>query len=130
VISIVPTADRQKATVRVRIGFDAKDPRILPDMGIQVQFMEAVQAPPTSGAAAPAHPAVPVQALVKQDDTDYVFVVRDGNAVERRAVRVGAIRGGTAQVLAGLRGGETVVLAPAPELADGDRVTIESDTGR
>lgn len=129
VISIVPTADRQKATVKVRIGFDAKDGRILPDMGIQVQFMDA---PKEEGAAAswgPRLPWVSVQALVKQDDKDYVFVVHD-DSVERRAVRLGPVLGGGARIEAGLQAGETVVLSPAPELADGNRVTIESESGK
>lgn len=129
VISIVPTADRQKATVRVRVGFDARDARILPDMGIQVQFMEAPAPENRSEATGPGSPLVPVQALVKQDGKDYVFVVRD-DRVERRAVRVGPVLGGGAQVQAGLQAGETVVLAPAAELQDGATVTIESDSGK
>lgn len=129
VISIVPTADRQKATVRVRIGFDGKDPRILPDMGIQVQFMDAPRDASPAAAGGSAHAIVSVQALVREDGKDYVFVVRD-DRLERRAVRVGSIRGGSAQVQAGLAAGETVVLSPGPDLQDGTRVTIESDSGK
>jgi RND family efflux transporter MFP subunit len=130
VISIVPTADRQKATVKVRIGLDARDARILPDMGIQVQFMEA---PAEKQASAPATGAgmtlVSVQALVKQDGKDYVFVI-SGDRAERRAVRVGPVLGGGARILAGLQPGERVVLKPAPELADGARITLESEHGK
>lgn len=129
VISIVPTADRQKATVRVRIAFDAKDARILPDMGIQVQFMEAprdAQAVAPTGTGAP---LVSVQALVKQDGRNYVFVVRDGR-VERRAVRAGPVLGGNVPIQAGLQAGEIVVLSPPAELGDGATVTIESDSGK
>jgi RND family efflux transporter MFP subunit len=130
VISIVPTADRQKATVKVRIAFDAKDPRILPDMGIQVQFMEAPrEAVAAAAPPGPRSPRVSAQALVSRDGTDYVFVVR-GHSVELRAVRVAAVRGGAAEVLAGLQAGETVVINPAPELSDGARVAIEWARGK
>lgn len=129
VISIVPTADRQKATVKVRIGFNEKDPRILPDMGIQVQFMDAPAAEGNAVATGPGAPLVSVQALVKRDGRDYVFVVHD-DKTERRAVRVGPVLGGSAQIQAGLQAGETVVLAPPAELKGDTRVTLESENGK
>jgi len=129
VISIVPTADRQKATVRVRIGFDAKDTRILPDMGIQVQFMDAPKSADASSQAGPGAPMVSMQAVANLQGKDYVYVVKD-DTVERRAVRLGPVLGGGAQVTAGLQGGETVVLKPPPELTDGAKITITSDPGK
>ncbi len=102
VISIVPTADRQKATVRVRIAFEQLDPRILPDMGIKVRFLEA-----RSDAAPPAL-KIPVDAVARDGESASVWVVRDGR-VERRAVKLGAEDGGEVVVLDGLQGGETLV---------------------
>lgn len=120
VISIVPTADRQKATVKVRIGFEEFDPRILPEMGVQVWFLE--QAGPADGAAEYGRTvSIPQGALRGETGSQYVFVVRDGRA-ERRMVQVGQRRGGEIEVLAGLAGGETVVTRAAGELADGARV--------
>ena len=82
VITIVPTADRQKATVLVRIGFNALDPRILPDMGVKVTFLREADA-----AAAPTAQAmtlVPKAAVRTENGASYVFVVRDQ---DRRAAR-------------------------------------------
>lgn len=129
VISIVPTADRQKATVKVRIGFDAKDGRMLPDMGIQVQFMDAPQAESVAGKPGPGVPIISVRALVNREGKDYVYVVH-GEAVERRAVRLGPVLAGGAQIVAGLRAGDTIVLNPPAELSDGAKITIQSDSGK
>jgi len=124
VISIVPTADRQKATVKVRIGFDAKDPRILPDMGVQVQFMEAPAAE-SAGAPSTARLVVAEGAVVSADGRDYVFRVQN-DRVERRAISVGGRSQGNADVLAGLQSGDVVVIDPPKELADGAPVEIRN----
>ena len=129
VISIVPTADRQKATVRVRIGFDAKDGRILPDMGIQVQFMDAPKPEGLVAQSSSGVPLISVQALVNREGKDYVFVVHD-DTVERRAVRVGPVLAGGAQILAGLQTGDMIVLNPPSELSDGAKITIKPDSGK
>jgi RND family efflux transporter MFP subunit len=121
VISIVPTADRQKATVKVRIGFDAGDPRILPDMGVQVQFMEAV----LPEAVATARLVVADAAIISAGGQNYAFRVL-GERVERRAVRIGARAQGSVDVLAGLQDGDVVVLDPPAELADGAAVEIRN----
>ena len=115
VINIVPTADRQKATVRVRIAFDALDARILPDMGIKVQFLEDSAA--TSAAAAPKI-RVPNNALLREGDNNYVWVV-NGDKVERRAVSIGAERDGQTGIAAGVRAGEQVVAPIVEGLRDG-----------
>ncbi len=119
---IVPTADRQKATVRVRIEFDALDPRILPDMGVQVSFLEAPRAATAAGTAAPrARLLAPADAVVERDGQAVAFVV-DGDTVERRAVRVGRPNRGEVEVEAGLQEGERVVVAPPATLADGGTI--------
>jgi HlyD family secretion protein len=120
VITTVPTADRQKATVRVRIGFDKLDPRILPDMGVKVSFLSERRAEP---AGAPAQPQllVPKTAVRSVDGRDVVFVVKEEHA-ERRAVKVGPADGDQVQVVAGLNAGERVVVEGPATLADGERV--------
>jgi hypothetical protein len=113
----VPTADRTKATVRVRIGFDALDPRILPDMGIKVRFLD-----PTRGATrAPPRLRVPAAALQREGTAAWVWVVEDGRAV-RRAVRTGAERDGSVEIASGLQAGEVIVSPQVEGLKDGGRV--------
>jgi RND family efflux transporter MFP subunit len=120
VITTVPAADRQKATVKVRIAFDELgDPRILPDMGVKVAF----QGDDEPGTVARARLVVPSRALRRERDAAIVFAVRDGR-VERRAVSAGGTVGDGVEVLSGLRPGERVVLDPPADLADGDRVRV------
>ncbi len=121
VIAIVPTADRGKATVKVRIALLEKDPRIVPDMGVKVSFLERSEAL-APGAAKPADlVTVPAAAVVDRDDAEVVFVVADRRAQVRR-VTLGRTLGESREVRSGLRAGETVVLDPAAELKDGARV--------
>lgn len=118
VINIVPTADRQKATVRVRIGFDQLDPRILPDMGVKVSFLdERAGAQPATAAARPAV-RVPTEAIMKDGDTAFVWRVRD-DSVERVAVRTGGERNGQTEVLSGIASGDVLVGKPVDGLAEG-----------
>ncbi|MCP4201502.1 MAG: efflux RND transporter periplasmic adaptor subunit [bacterium] len=117
VIAIIPTADRSTATVRVRIGFDELDSRILPDMGVKVAFQGVEE----QGGAASAAVVVPREAVRNDGATDLVFVVAGGK-VERRAVKLGNTNEQEAFVLAGLSGGERVVLAGPEDLKDGDEV--------
>lgn len=121
VITTVPAADRQKATVRVRIAFDALDPRILPDMGVKVAFLAEENAA-AGGSTAP-RVAVPRAAIRTADGKDVVFVVKDDRA-ERRAVRVAAGTGDEAFLLSGITAGERVVVEGPSALADGDRVKM------
>lgn len=122
VITTVPTADRQKATVLVRIGFRELDPRILPDMGVKVTFLREAGDSPAQ-AAQPT--ALVARSVVRQDgDQSIVFVVT-GETVERRTVRVGASDGDRLEILAGLRAGERVVVSPPPALAAGSLITVK-----
>lgn len=119
VIAIVPTADRDRATVRVRIGFESLDPKILPDMGVKVAFREEAQEQASRRAV-----FIPRAALRKDEGRDVVFVV-SGERVERRAVTVGVDAGGEeALVLAGVAAGERVVVEAPADLADGDEVEV------
>jgi RND family efflux transporter MFP subunit len=121
VINIVPTADRQKATVRVRMAFDELDPRILPDMGVRVDFLTTDSGEEQAQTRAVA--AVPAAAMRHEGDTDYVLVV-NGDALERRAVRVGRSNTDTVELLSGVRPGERVVTASDEPLSDGQRVRV------
>lgn len=116
VIAIIPTADRQKSTVRVRVGFDRLDPRILPQMAVKVAFQE--KAGPAAAAPAGQAVAVPRRAVLARDGRSYVFVMRDGRA-ELRAVTPSGPPDGDAVLSAGLAPGERVVLDPPATLTDG-----------
>jgi RND family efflux transporter MFP subunit len=121
VITMVPTADRQKATVLVRIGFESLDPRLLPDMGVKVAFLGAA---PASGTA-PAAPAlrIPSGAVRTDGGAQVVFVVKE-DRVERRAIRTGAADGDRVEVVSGLAPGVRIVVQSSSALKDGDRVVV------
>ena len=114
VIAIIPTADRSKSTVKVRVGFDQLDPRILPEMSVKVAFREA------SGGAATATRSVlvPKSAVLNRDKQDVVFVVHGGKA-ERRAVTVSDTQGDDSVLSAGVANGEMVIINAPAGLKDG-----------
>jgi len=117
VIAIIPTADRQKSTVKVRVGFDRLDPRILPEMSVKVAFREAGEVRPSAGRAV----LVP-RAAVRQDaGRDVVMVVQGGRA-QRRAVAVSSATDDEAALSAGVAAGERVVVDGPKDLADGANV--------
>jgi RND family efflux transporter MFP subunit len=120
VIAIIPAADRGKATVKVRVALKTKDPRIVPDMGVRVSFLEAGKAD-----APKQKPGVlvPAAAITTRDGKQLAFVVAEEKAVQRE-VTVGRSLGEDREITQGLSGGETVVLDPPPSLADGDRVKV------
>ncbi len=125
VITTIPAADRQRATVLVRIAFDELgDSRILPDMGVNVAFLEAGPPPEEAVADAPPRLWMPAAALRSDGGTPVVFVAR-GETVERRAVTTGLEDGGDVEVLAGVTAGERVVIEGPAALADGDRVVAD-----
>ena len=117
VIAIIPTADRDRATVRVRIGFKELDPRILPDMGVKVSFRSAEAEPEE----APEGLLVETVAVFQDTGRDLVYLVRDGR-VQRRAVRLGDRRGSDVFVLSGLVEGDRVVVGGPEGLEDGAEV--------
>jgi RND family efflux transporter MFP subunit len=123
VIAIIPTADRSKATVKVRIGFKQKDSRVLPDMGARVSFLNE-SGPPTAAPRYASAVVLPSEAIVAQGDTGIIFVVR-GNTLERRAVRLGSRTGGGQTVLSGVTAGERVAVGDLGALQDGIKVTIQ-----
>lgn len=126
VIAVIPTADRSKATVKVRIGFKAKDPRILPDMGVRVSFRESKKEPAAAGAAADAGVLVPADAIQVSGETGVVFVLNE-DRIERRAVRIGGKRADGVAVVAGLRAGERLAASRLEQLEDGAEVRIEGE---
>ncbi len=118
VIAIVPTADKSKATVKVRVALESKDPRILPDMGVRVSFLEQA---PKVGSAAPKGALVPATALVKRDGGDAVFVVAAARA-RLTPVTAGPGYGDLRLITSGLAVGARVVVKPPANLADGAHV--------
>jgi hypothetical protein len=120
VITTVPSADRQKSTVRVRISFDKLDPRILPDMGVKTTFL-AEQKAETSKEPQRPRILVPKAAVRSSDGASVVFVIREDRA-ERRAVKVGPEDRGQIEIATGLSPGERVVVEGPATLADGARV--------
>jgi HlyD family secretion protein len=121
VITTVPAADRQKATVLVRIAFDKLDPRILPDMGIKVAFLGA----DTPAAVASAPVTIAKSAVRTDAGSQVVFVVSGDGRVERRALRLGPAKDDRIEVVSGLTPGEKIVLEPPAALKDGDRVVVK-----
>jgi RND family efflux transporter MFP subunit len=118
---IVPTADRQRAIVQVKLRFLEPDERILPEMSAQVSFLEEPDAP---GPPPPPTLTIPAGAVVRKGERASAWVVKDGR-VARRGIRVGASNAGAVAVIEGLQAGETVVVDPAEGLAEGDRVVPE-----
>lgn len=117
---IVPTADRQRAVVEVKVSIEDRDERLVPDMSCTVTFLE-------EGAGAAKAPDerlfVPEEAVVAEGETAYVFVVREGR-VERRRVALGELEGARAEVRSGLDAGDEVVLSPPSDLTDGERIRV------
>jgi len=120
--TIIPSADRQKATVKVRISFLKLDPRILPDMGIKVTFL-GDEPSERNVAAAPAV-LIPQNAVRDDGGKKVVFLIKADKA-ERRAVTLGGNRGTVVEVMAGLVVGDTVVVNGPPNLHDGESVQIK-----
>ncbi len=116
--TIIPTADRQKATVKVRVAFDHLDPRILPDMGVKVAFLGPE--PPAAEAGAP-RAVIPRAAIREEGASHVVYVLREGR-VERRVIRLGEVRGDEQEATGALADGEQVVVKGPDGLRDGQRV--------
>jgi len=117
VIAIIPTADRQRATVEVRVGFDALDSRILPDMGVKVAFQDEAR----SGTGREAGVLIPQSAVSESGNKQYVLLLVN-NMVERRAVATAGERGKEVLVISGISGGDKVIIKAPPEITNGTRV--------
>jgi RND family efflux transporter MFP subunit len=117
--TVIPTADRQKATVKVRITFEKLDPRILPDMGVKVNFL-GDQEPQRQSAIV----TVPKIAVRQDQGASIVWAYRD-QKVERRAVRVGGTRGNDQEILAGVNAGDQVVTSGFEDLKDGQKAQLK-----
>ena len=120
--TVIPTADRQKATVKVRISFIKLDPKILPDMGVKVTFL-GDEPKKQAGAVEPVA-TVPTAALRDDNGSRIVYIVKD-NKLERRAVKPGNPRVSDTEIFAGLIPGDLVVTKGPPELHDGESIQLK-----
>lgn len=119
--TVIPSADRQKATVKVRISFDQLDPRILPDMGVKVAFLE----PRREGEEPAAARALVPRRAVRREGAVEVIYLLVGDVLERRAVRTGRERGDGVEIVGGVTPGELVVTGAEGELKDGVRARVK-----
>jgi RND family efflux transporter MFP subunit len=127
VIAVVPTADRSKATVKVRVAFKEKDERVLPEMGARVSFLSTPETTGPAGSPGPAVQAVivPADAVQSNGDTGTVFVI-NGDTVERRVVRLGSRTTEGQLVLSGIASGSRVVVGHLDALTDGAKVYVDA----
>ncbi len=118
---VVPTADRQRATVQVKVSILERDPRILPEMGAKVDFMQ----PDTAGARHEGRGPIriPAAALKTDAGASIVWIVRDGKLV-RQAVTTGPVSGGFVEVRTGLNGGEQLMVSGVDVPTDGLKVKL------
>ncbi|MEO8223967.1 MAG: efflux RND transporter periplasmic adaptor subunit [Gammaproteobacteria bacterium] len=124
IIAVIPTADRAKATVKVRVGFKEKDPRVLPQMGARVSFLEK-PGPATAGAPRPTPGViVPADAVQASGETGVVFAIR-ADRLERRTVRLGARNGDDQTVLSGIQPGDRLAVGDLAKFSDGTEVHVE-----
>ena len=121
VVAVIPSADRGKATVKVRVALEKKDDRLVPDMGVRVSFLATK---PKADAAPVPGVLVPPDALAQRDGAQVVFVVHE-DRVEQRAVQLGADVGKFKLATAGVKAGETVVVAPPAELKQGSTIVAK-----
>ena len=122
---IVPTADRTKASVLVKVKFIDKDPRVLPEMSAKVAFLERPVKPDEERPRT----ALPAGAVVKRDSGQFVYVLRDGRAAAV-PVRVGGPLGELVEVLDGVKAGEKVITNPPKNLKDGAKVNGGEEIAR
>jgi RND family efflux transporter MFP subunit len=128
VIAIIPTADRGKATIKVRVGFDHKDERIVPDMGVRVSFLEDSKKTDAQTPAAPRGVLVPPSSIVQREGKTVVFAI-DGDRARMRSVTPGQTYADL-RLVDGLTLGTRIVREPPVELADGARVEVKAAPGK
>ena len=122
--TVIPSADRQKATVKVRISFDQLDDKILPDMGVKVAFLEDEAPKKKDPNASVAKAVIPLGAVRKEGNSQYVLLVKNG-VLERRGITLGTERGTDVDVIAGVSSGDTLVVKGPDTLKDGQGVEIK-----
>ncbi|HET9803421.1 MAG TPA: efflux RND transporter periplasmic adaptor subunit [Candidatus Acidoferrum sp.] len=122
--TVIPSADRQKATVKVRISFDQLDDKILPDMGVKVAFLEDEAPKKKDPNALVAKAVIPLGAVRKEGNSQYVLLVKNG-VLERRGITLGTERGTDVDVIAGVSSGDTLVVKGPDTLKDGQGVEIK-----
>ena len=124
VIAVIPTADRGRATVKVRIALEQKDPRILPNMGVRVAFLAKDAKADPSQPAVPVGVLLPPAAVVQRDGVSVVFIVADGRAQQRQVTAAAQPYQGLTLLTQGLVAGDPVVAAPPDTLRDGMAVSL------
>jgi RND family efflux transporter MFP subunit len=122
--TVIPTADRQKATVKVRISFDKLDPRILPDMGIKVTFLSDEPVKKVDADAPVVVALLPTDTVHDESGKKVVFLVKN-DRLERRAVSVGSTEGSQTEILSGIVAGDAVVARGPANMQDGQAVQIK-----
>ena len=122
--TVIPTADRQKATVKVRISFDKLDPRILPDMGIKVTFLSDEPVKKVDATAPAVAALLPNEAVHDDGGKKIVYLVKN-EKLERRAVSVGNTQGTQTEILSGIVAGDAVVVKGPANMQDGLAVQIK-----
>jgi RND family efflux transporter MFP subunit len=127
VIAIIPTADRSKATVEVRVGFKSRDPRILPQMGARVSFLADASTGSASSTPVRSGVIVPTSAVAANGGTGTVYVIEDGK-VESRTVQLGASTADGQEILSGLKPGATVAIGDFTKLHNGAKVRVNQST--
>jgi RND family efflux transporter MFP subunit len=126
---VVPTADRQRATVQVKVAIADRDARILPEMGAKVEFLEDAApatpagAPVAGAPAAPARVTVPAAAVRSEEGRAVVWIVREGR-LTRRDVDAGPVSGNLREIRAGLAGGELLLVGGLDHPREGQRVRV------
>jgi RND family efflux transporter MFP subunit len=120
---VVPTADRQRATVQVKVAIRDHDPRILPEMGAKVDFLEPIERPAAPGPGAPLRFTVPAAAVRTEAGRSVVWLVRQ-NRLARREVEAGPVSGGRREIRSGLVGGEVLLVSGLENPREGQRVKV------
>jgi RND family efflux transporter MFP subunit len=119
---IVPTADRSKATVLVKVRFDKLDPRVLPEMSAKVAFLSRTVAPEEAAPRTVVRPS----AVIELSGRKVVYRIRENRVVET-PVSVGEPLGDSVEVESGVKAGERVVVNPPSALKDGDRIKVAEE---
>jgi RND family efflux transporter MFP subunit len=120
---VVPTADRQRATVQVKVAILEHDPRILPEMGAKVEFLEEAALRAAAGPVAPRRLTVPAAAIRSENGRAVAWLVREGR-LERREVDAGPVSGSLREIRSGLSGGEVLLVGGVENPRAGQRVRV------